>query len=142
MVESRWIAEFIKGIALFSVKGDRQKKLECALSHHTHEHALNYMPIAVAFKIYDIDGDGFISNGELFQVLKLMVGSNLKETQLQQVAWHRIATHHISSTRADCGQDHPVHGQGQRRQDILCRVLRGAWHMYARMLPLKCDLGC
>ena len=40
---------------------------------------------AVAFKIYDIDGDGFISNGELFQVLKLMVGSNLKESQLQQV---------------------------------------------------------
>jgi serine/threonine-protein phosphatase 2B regulatory subunit len=39
----------------------------------------------VAFKVYDIDGDGFISNGELFQVLKLMVGTNLKESQLQQV---------------------------------------------------------
>jgi serine/threonine-protein phosphatase 2B regulatory subunit len=41
--------------------------------------------ILVAFKIYDIDKDGFISNGELFQVLKMMVGSNLKDSQLQQI---------------------------------------------------------
>ncbi|TNN80953.1 Calcineurin subunit B type 1 [Liparis tanakae] len=39
----------------------------------------------VAFRIYDMDKDGFISNGELFQVLKMMVGSNLKDTQLQQI---------------------------------------------------------
>jgi len=32
----------------------------------------------VAFKVYDIDRDGFISNGELYLVLKQMVGSNLK----------------------------------------------------------------
>ena len=37
------------------------------------------------FRIYDMDGDGYISNGELFQVLKMMVGSNLKDTQLQQI---------------------------------------------------------
>lgn len=40
---------------------------------------------AVAFKIYDIDRDGYISNGELFQVLKMMVGNNLKDAQLQQI---------------------------------------------------------
>lgn len=40
---------------------------------------------SVAFRIYDMDKDGFISNGELFQVLKMMVGSNLKDTQLQQI---------------------------------------------------------
>jgi hypothetical protein len=39
----------------------------------------------VAFKIYDVDKDGFVSNEELFQVLKLMVGNNLKDIQLQQV---------------------------------------------------------
>ncbi|KOX79038.1 Calcineurin subunit B type 2 [Melipona quadrifasciata] len=38
-----------------------------------------------AFRIYDMDNDGFISNGELFQVLKMMVGNNLKDTQLQQI---------------------------------------------------------
>ena len=32
----------------------------------------------VAFKVYDMDRDGFISNGELYLVLKQMVGNNLK----------------------------------------------------------------
>lgn len=41
--------------------------------------------VIVAFKIYDIDKDGYISNSELFQVLKMMVGNNLKDTQLQQI---------------------------------------------------------
>lgn len=41
--------------------------------------------LAVAFRIYDMDKDGYISNGELFQVLKMMVGNNLKDTQLQQI---------------------------------------------------------
>ena len=39
----------------------------------------------VAFKIYDIDKDGYIGNGELFQVLKTMVGNNLTDKQLQQI---------------------------------------------------------
>ena len=38
-----------------------------------------------AFNIYDIDKDGFISNGELFTVLKMMVGNNLTDLQLQQL---------------------------------------------------------
>ena len=32
-----------------------------------------------------MDKDGYISNGELFQVLKMMVGNNLKDAQLQQI---------------------------------------------------------
>ncbi|KER26204.1 hypothetical protein T265_06487 [Opisthorchis viverrini] len=59
--------EFINGMSQFSVKGDKEAKLR------------------FAFKIYDMDKDGFISNGELFQVLKMMVGNNLKDTQLQQI---------------------------------------------------------
>lgn len=35
----------------------------------------------VAFKVYDMDRDGYISNGELFLVLKMMVGNNLKVRQ-------------------------------------------------------------
>merc|ERR1711953_1209483 len=38
-----------------------------------------------AFQIYDINNDGFISNGELFTVLKMMVGNNLTDVQLQQL---------------------------------------------------------
>ena len=40
---------------------------------------------AVAFKVYDMDRDGFISNGELFLVLKMMVGNNLKVRFLKDV---------------------------------------------------------
>ena len=32
-----------------------------------------------------MDEDGWISNGELFTVLKLLVGDNLKDDQLQQI---------------------------------------------------------
>lgn len=59
--------EFVSGLSAFSSKGNKEEKLR------------------FAFKVYDIDRDGFISNGELFIVLKMMVGSNLKDQQLQQV---------------------------------------------------------
>jgi len=38
-----------------------------------------------AFKIYDVNNDGFISNGDLFRILKIMVGDNLNDAQLQQL---------------------------------------------------------
>ncbi|PAA53499.1 hypothetical protein BOX15_Mlig030067g1 [Macrostomum lignano] len=59
--------EFIDGVSQFSVRGNKEAKLR------------------FAFKIYDIDNDGYISNGELFTVLKMMVGNNLKDAQLQQI---------------------------------------------------------
>ena len=59
--------EFVSGLSAFSSKGNKQEKLH------------------FAFKVYDIDRDGYISNGELFIVLKMMVGSNLKDMQLQQI---------------------------------------------------------
>ncbi|CAD6193403.1 unnamed protein product [Caenorhabditis auriculariae] len=67
--------EFIQGISQFSVKGDKNIKLR------------------FAFRIYDMDRDGFISNGELFQVLKMMVGNNLKDSQLQQIVDKTILFH-------------------------------------------------
>jgi len=42
--------EFISCLSVFNTRGDRQEKLE------------------FAFRVYDIDGDGFISNGELYSV--------------------------------------------------------------------------
>jgi serine/threonine-protein phosphatase 2B regulatory subunit len=59
--------EFVSGLSAFSSKGNKEQKLR------------------FAFQVYDIDRDGFISNGELFIVLKMMVGSNLKDQQLQQI---------------------------------------------------------
>ena len=59
--------EFITGLSVFSAKGKKEEKLR------------------FAFKVYDIDRDGYISSGELFLVLKMMVGNNLKDLQLQQI---------------------------------------------------------
>lgn len=59
--------EFVTGLSAFSARGNKEEKLQ------------------FAFKVYDIDRDGYISNGELFIVLKMMVGNNLKDVQLQQI---------------------------------------------------------
>ncbi|KAH9007152.1 calcium/calmodulin-dependent protein phosphatase [Lactarius hatsudake] len=53
--------EFVGGLSAFSSRGGRDEKLR------------------FAFKVYDMDRDGFISNGELFLVLKMMVGQQFKE---------------------------------------------------------------
>jgi serine/threonine-protein phosphatase 2B regulatory subunit len=59
--------EFVQGLASLSAEASQDEKLR------------------FAFQIYDINNDGFISNGELFTVLKMMVGNNLNEVQLQQL---------------------------------------------------------
>jgi len=60
-------SEFIGVLSTLSDKGTKEDKLR------------------FAFQVYDIDSDGFISNGELFRVLKMMVGTNLTDVQLQQI---------------------------------------------------------
>lgn len=59
--------EFLTGLSAFSGKSSRTDKLR------------------FAFKIYDIDRDGFIGNAELFIVMKAMVGKNLLDSELQQI---------------------------------------------------------
>eukprot|EP01057_Protomagalhaensia_wolfi_P000898 Protomagalhaensia_wolfi_Nauph_80__897@NODE_1517_length_1492_cov_120_861666_g1176_i0_p2_GENE_NODE_1517_length_1492_cov_120_861666_g1176_i0NODE_1517_length_1492_cov_120_861666_g1176_i0_p2_ORF_typecomplete_len178_score34_69EFhand_7/PF13499_6/0_0023EFhand_7/PF13499_6/3_3e10EFhand_7/PF13499_6/8e16EFhand_1/PF00036_32/0_0083EFhand_1/PF00036_32/1_3e05EFhand_1/PF00036_32/6_3e07EFhand_1/PF00036_32/1_1e07EFhand_8/PF13833_6/0_00035EFhand_8/PF13833_6/5e05EFhand_8/PF13833_6/0_12EFhand_8/PF13833_6/4_3e07EFhand len=44
-----------------------------------------YQKTKFAFDIYDVNKDGYISNGELFTVMKMMVGNNLNDNQLQQL---------------------------------------------------------
>jgi serine/threonine-protein phosphatase 2B regulatory subunit len=39
----------------------------------------------LAFAIYDVDMDGYLSNGDLFKTLKLLVGDNLNDIQIQQL---------------------------------------------------------
>ena len=69
--------EFVGGLSAFSSRGGREEKLRC-LSPFLFVNVLSLRPVLVAFNVYDVDRDGFISNGELFLVLKMMVGSNLK----------------------------------------------------------------
>ncbi len=38
-----------------------------------------------AFQIYDLNNDGFISNGDLYNILKMLVGDNLTDIQIQQL---------------------------------------------------------
>uniref|UniRef100_A0A674H522 Protein phosphatase 3 regulatory subunit B, alpha n=1 Tax=Taeniopygia guttata TaxID=59729 RepID=A0A674H522_TAEGU len=68
--------------------------------------------VTVAFRIYDMDKDGYISNGELFQVLKMMVGNNLKDTQLQQI---------VDKTIINADKD----GDGRISFEEFCAVVGG-----------------
>lgn len=59
--------EFVTGLSVFSSAGSVDDKLK------------------FLFKVYDIDNDGYISNGELFIVLRLMVADSLTDVQLQEL---------------------------------------------------------
>ena len=59
--------EFLIGLARLSAGVDSEQK------------------IRFAFEVYDVNRDGYISNGDLFQVMKMMVGDNLTDEQLQQL---------------------------------------------------------
>ena len=45
----------------------------------------NVLCHSFAFEVYDVNRDGYISNGDLFSVMQAMVGDNLTEEQLQQL---------------------------------------------------------
>jgi serine/threonine-protein phosphatase 2B regulatory subunit len=45
-----------------------------------------------AFQIYDANNDGYISNGDLFKTLRLFVGENFDDVQIQQVVDRTMMT--------------------------------------------------
>lgn len=59
--------EFVTHLQIFCDLGQNEKKL------------------AFAFRVYDTNNDGYISNGDLFKILKIMVGENLNDIQIQQL---------------------------------------------------------
>ncbi|GET88440.1 calcineurin B subunit, putative [Leishmania tarentolae] len=59
--------DFVRALAVLSSATSKKEKLR------------------FTFKMYDIDGDGRISNRDLFQMLSIMVGANLSQMQLQQI---------------------------------------------------------
>lgn len=46
-----------------------------------------------AFRVYDVDGDGYVSPSDLREVLRMMVGTNLNEAQLQHIVEKTVAEH-------------------------------------------------
>nr|ACF24573.1 calcineurin B subunit [Gymnochlora stellata] len=62
--------EFIRNLSIFASKTTQK----------TTEEKTKF-----AFRMYDVNNDGFISNGDLFKILKIMVGNNLTDVQLQQL---------------------------------------------------------
>ncbi|ELP95067.1 calcineurin subunit B, putative [Entamoeba invadens IP1] len=65
--EELQFSQFVATLSTLSDKGSQEAKLR------------------FAFQVYDVDSDGFISNGELFQVLKMIIGGSFTDEQLQQV---------------------------------------------------------
>jgi len=59
--------EFVSALAVFASTDTKEEKYR------------------FTFKMYDVNGDGYISNGDLFHVLKAMVGNNLTDRQLQEL---------------------------------------------------------
>lgn len=70
-----------------------------------------------------MDKDGYISNGELFQVLKMMVGNNLKDTQLQQI---------VDKTIINADKD----GDGRISFEEFCAVSLSPGWVFWGLMPL------
>ncbi len=51
------------------------------------------MLVAVAFRVYDTDGDGFISEAELEAGMRRMVGRGMADEQLAAIAAQTLAEH-------------------------------------------------
>lgn len=70
----------------------------------THEAHGKEQKYKFTFRVYDVDNDGFISNADLYHVLKAMVGSNLNDVQLQQLVDRTILQgDKVSGQNSHCG---------------------------------------
>ncbi len=66
--------DFLRMLSVFSERATREEKER------------------LAFRVYDINGDGFITDNELFEVLKTMAGDNVSDAQLWDIVRETIAT--------------------------------------------------
>lgn len=69
--------EFLSCLSVFSPHAKRETKLKCLW--------MNALILVVAFQVYDVNQDGFIDTSDLFTIVKLMVGNNLENDQVQQI---------------------------------------------------------
>ena len=100
--------DFVGGLSAFSSKGGREEKLRCKRIFQCSPglaYSLGNFHV-VAFKVYDMDRDGYISNGELYLVLKQMVGNNLKvSTSFDKTRIRSVTFDLGSATATNCRQD-------------------------------------
>jgi hypothetical protein len=83
------IDEFTKGVEYLATLGDPEEQYKCVCACACRCPALltahSARMAAVAFKMYDTDGDGFIRQAELFSMLKHLGLGNVSDAQLDQV---------------------------------------------------------
>ena len=48
------------------------------------------MPFIVAFRIYDVNGDGLLDKTDLTHIVKLMVGSNVPDIEVEKMVQQTI----------------------------------------------------
>jgi serine/threonine-protein phosphatase 2B regulatory subunit len=71
---------FLETLNIFHEKATKDEKLQRIL----------FFKKKVLFKIYDVDTDGYISYGDLFAILKMIVGENLKPEELKEIVQEMI----------------------------------------------------
>src|SRR4051812_36527639 len=78
---------FVQTLSLFHPDATHAQKLtgRCTLRCQLHFFS------AVLFRVYDVDGDGLISEADLFHVLKMLVGSYLEDAKLQKIVKKTIS---------------------------------------------------
>ena len=64
--------EFLKALSVFSEKGSIEAKA------------------SFAFRIYDVDGDGFVGHSDMVEVMKAMVGENVTDEKLLEIVSNTI----------------------------------------------------
>jgi serine/threonine-protein phosphatase 2B regulatory subunit len=74
--------QFVTVLSAVSPSAPKEERIKCI----PFGMSIHFNCIPGAFKVYDINDDGFITQEELFNVLKLMVGKNLTDDQLQVIA--------------------------------------------------------
>ena len=73
------------------------------------------------FQLYDIDRDDYISNGELFTVLRMFIGDNLDEVQLQQIVDKTILQYDVDGDGRISYEEFCVAVESYRK---FCKILK------------------